>query len=129
MAAYEQEPLPVFQRKEFSEGIDAEARLRVGVLCILYARRRANPDYSALSVLDLEQLMAFPREHLQFAVWYLRSKKYIVQDDRSSFMITADGVDYLESQLPQNPVLYDIFRASETGVMAMPRALASVKDR
>jgi curved DNA-binding protein CbpA len=129
IAACEQEPLPVFQRKEFSEGIDAEAKLRVGVLCVLYARRRANPDFAALSMLDLEHLMAFPREHLQFSIWYLRSKRYIVQDDRSSFMITADGVDYLESQLPNNPLLYDIFRASESGVMVMPKSLASVKDR
>jgi hypothetical protein len=80
-------------------------------------------------MLDLEHLMAFPREHLHFAIWYLRSKKYIMQDDRSSFLITADGVDYLESQLPHNPVLYDIFRASETGVMVMPKALTSAKDR
>jgi curved DNA-binding protein CbpA len=129
LEAAQPEPLPVFKRKEFAEGIDAEAKIRIGVLCILYARRRANPDYAALSLLDLEHLMAFPREHLNFAIWYLRSKKYIIQDDRSSFMITADGVDYLESQLPSNKVLYEIFAASETGVMVTQKALVSAKDR
>ncbi|QOY91499.1 J domain-containing protein [Paludibaculum fermentans] len=121
--------LPVFQSKEFTDGIDAEAKIRIGILCLLYAKRRANPDYSALSMLDLEHLMAFPREHLQFAMWYLKAKKFVTQDDRSSFIVTAEGVDYLETQLPGNDLLYRIFRASESGVMIYPKALLNSKNR
>jgi len=117
-------PLEVFLSKDFTDGIDAESRLRVGVLCLLYAKRRANPDYAALSFLDLENLMSFPREHLQFAMWYLRSKKYILQDDRSSFIISAEGVDYLESKLPNDEALYKIFRAAESGMMVTSKALS-----
>ena len=118
-------PLPIFLGKEFTEGIDAEAKIRVGVLCLLYSKRRANPDFAALSLLDMENIMAFPRERLLFALWYLRAKRYVVQDDRSSFIITADGVDYLEAQLPTNQILHKIFRASEAGVMVYPKALTS----
>jgi curved DNA-binding protein CbpA len=118
-------PLPIFLSKEFAEGIDSEARIRVGVLCLLYSKRRANPDFAALSLLDMENIMAFPRERLLFALWYLRAKRYVVQDDRSSFIISAEGVDYLESQLPTNKILHEIFRASETGVMVYPKALTS----
>lgn len=118
-------PLPVFLGKEFAEGIDSEARIRIGVLCLLYTKRRANPDFAALSLLDMENIMGFPRERLLFALWYLRAKRYVVQDDRSSFIISADGVDYLESQLPNNQILHKIFRASETGVMVYPKALTS----
>ncbi len=121
--------LPIFQSKEFTDGIDAEAKIRVGVLCLLYAKRRANPDYAALSLLDMEHLMDFPREHLHFAMWYLKAKRLIQQDDRSSFIITADGVDFLETQLPGNDMLYNIFRASETGLMVYPKALLTTKDR
>ena len=117
--------LPIFQSREFTDGIDAEAKIRVGILCLLYSKRRANPDLAALSMLDLENLMAFPREHLQFAMWYLKGRHYISQDDRSSFVITAEGVDFLESQLPSNEILYKIFRASESGVMTYPKQLAS----
>ena len=117
-------PLSIFQGKEFTDGIDAEARIRIGVLCLLYSKRRANPDFAALSLLDMENLMAFPRERLLFAIWYLRAKRYIMQDDRSSFIITAEGVDFLESQLPTNQILYKIFRASESGVMVYPKALS-----
>jgi len=117
-------PLSIFQGREFTDGIDAEAKIRVGVLCLLYSKRRANPDFAALSLLDMENLMSFPRERLLFAIWYLRSKRYVLQDDRSSFIISAEGVDFLESQLPTNQILYKIFRASEAGVMVYPKALA-----
>jgi len=123
------EALPVFRSREFSEGIDAEAKIRVGVLCLLYAKRRANPDFAALSMLDLEHLMGFPREHLQFALWYLKAKRYVAQDDRSSFVVTAEGVEFLEAQLAGNELLYRIFRASESGVMVYPKALLTGKNR
>ncbi len=121
--------LPVFQSKEFTDGIDAEAKIRIGVLCLLYAKRRANADLAALSMLDLENLMAFPREHLQFSIWYLKGRRFITQDDRSSFVITPEGVDYLETQLPQNEILYKIFKASESGVMVFPKGLLNGKNR
>ena len=122
---YYDRPMEVFGMKEFTDGIDAEAKIRIGVLCLLYSKRRANPDFAALSLLDMENIMAFPRERLLFALWYLRSKRYVVQDDRSSFIISADGVDFLESQLPTNQILYKIYRASESGVMVYPKALTS----
>jgi curved DNA-binding protein len=118
-------PLPIFLGKEFTEGIDAEAKIRVGVLCLLYSKRRANPDYAALSLLDMENIMAFPRERLLFALWYLRAKRFVLQDDRSSFIISAEGVDFLEAQLPTNQILYKIFRDTESGVMVYPKALTS----
>src|ERR1700683_1552075 len=118
-------PLAVFLGKEFADGIDSEAKIRIGVLCLLYSKRRANPDFAALSLLDMENIMAFPRERLLFALWYLRAKRFVVQDDRSSFIISAEGVDYLESQLPTNQILYKIFRDTESGVMVYPKALTS----
>jgi curved DNA-binding protein CbpA len=118
-------PLPIFLGKEFTEGIDAEAKIRIGVLCLLYSKRRANPDFAALSLLDMENIMAFPRERLLFALWYLRAKRFVLQDDRSSFIISAEGVDFLESQLPTNQILHKIFRDTEAGVMVYPKALTS----
>jgi len=119
--------IPVFQSKEFTDGLEAEVNIRVGVLCLLYAKRRAHAEFAALSFLDLEQLMAFPREHLHFAIWYLKSKRYVQQDDRSSFQITADGVEFLEAQIPGNELLRRVFQASESGLMTYPKALLVTK--
>jgi curved DNA-binding protein len=118
-------PLPIFLGKEFTDGIDAESKIRIGVLCLLYSKRRANPDYAALSLLDMENIMSFPRERLLFALWYLRAKRFVLQDDRSSFIISAEGVDFLEGQLPTNQILHKIFRDTEAGVMVYPKALTS----
>src|SRR5690348_6425942 len=43
--------IPVFQTKDFTDGLEAEANIRVGVLCLLYAKRRAHAEFAALSFL------------------------------------------------------------------------------
>src|ERR1700674_3708466 len=85
-------PLPVFLTKEFTEGVDGEINRRMGLLCLLYTQRRANQVTPALSVLEIEQMMSIPREHLTFTIWYLKAKRFIQQDDRSSLLITSEGI-------------------------------------
>jgi curved DNA-binding protein CbpA len=75
---------------------EMEQQIRLTVLEVLYTRRRVEPDKPGLSNLDLEQLIGRPREHLEFTMWYLVSKKMVTRGDNSSLIITADGVDYLE---------------------------------
>lgn len=75
---------------------DMEQQVRCIVLEILYNRRRTDPDKPSLSNLELSQLMSRPREHLEFTIWYLVQKKYVLRNDQSSLTITVDGVDYVE---------------------------------
>jgi curved DNA-binding protein CbpA len=110
-----EEPLSVFSLKEFAKGIDGEANRRMGVLCLLYNRRRMNHEQPGVSVLELENLMSFPREHLMFALWYLKEKGYIQQDEHSNYAISAAGVDYVEANLPKNKILYKLLKAAEFG--------------
>lgn len=93
----DEEPLPIFELKDFVYGLKGEVNRRLGVLSLLYNRRRANEDTPGLSVLDLEKRMAFPREHLNFALWYLRAKGYVHQEDNSDCGITAVGIDFIEA--------------------------------
>jgi curved DNA-binding protein len=108
-------PLPVFLTKEFTEGVDGEINRRMGLLCLLYTQRRTNSLQPALSVLEIEQLMFIPREHLIFTVWYLKAKRYLVQDDRSSLMITSDGIDFMETNLPEHKTMYKMLEAADMG--------------
>ena len=89
--------IPVFGLAEFVAGIEGEINRRLGVLCLLYKRRRSSPDHPALSLLQLEFLMDFPREHLMFTVSYLREKDLIRIVDNSDYQITATGIDYMEA--------------------------------
>ena len=101
-------PLPIFELKDFALGIEGENNRRLGILSILYNRRRTQEDHSGLSVLDLECRMGFPREHLSFALWYLRSKRFVSLEDNSNYVITAEGADYVETNSNTNTVIREL---------------------
>jgi hypothetical protein len=108
--------LPLFQSAAFGSGVRADLMIRCGILCLLAAKRRESPDIGALNALDLERMMGIARTHLRFAFWYLKSKLYIKQDDRSSMGITAEGLDYLESILAGDELLQKIYLAADTSI-------------
>jgi curved DNA-binding protein CbpA len=81
---------------------EIEQRVRLTLLEALYTQRRVEPGAPALFSTDLESLTGRPREHLEFTIWYLVARKYIVRDDNSRLQITADGVDYLEQNYSRN---------------------------
>ena len=101
----EPEPRPAYQSVDFMDGVEGEVNRRMAVLSILYNTRRTNPHAPGVSMLKLEKQMAFPREYLDFTVWYLRSKKYIISEDNSELALTAAGVDYVEENYSKIPVL------------------------
>jgi len=129
------QPLPVFGLKEFAEGLEGEVNRRLGILSLLYSRRRTNPDIPGISVLELETVMSFPREHLEFAIWFLREKQYIRPGDHSDYVISAVGVEYLESEVPTNGILSKLLHAPQTPASApttpedVGHALALVRGR
>ena len=104
-------PLPVFELREFVDGIEGEANRRLGILCLLYNQHRRDMDHPGLSLLDLERLMAFPREYLAFAVWYLRDKGYLRMGDNSDYVINSTGADYVESNSPRHAVFHKLLKA------------------
>jgi DnaJ-domain-containing protein 1 len=105
------QPLPAFELKEFVDGIEGEQNRRLGVLCLLYNRRRSDMDHAGLSLLDLEKMMSFPREYIAFAVWYLRDKGFVQMGDNSDYLLTASGADFAETNSPRHAVLYKLLRA------------------
>ena len=80
----------------------AEQLARLTVLEVLYTQRRLKPDTNGASLIDLEQLTARPREHLEFTVRYLVQKQLVKRGDNSSLVITAQGVDELERDHPKD---------------------------
>ena len=106
-------PLPVFELKEFVSGVDAEANRRLGILCLLYNRRRINSDRPGLSLLDFESLMAIPREYLLFTVWFLKERRYVRPVEGAEFEITAEGVEFVESSLPTKSIFQKLLLAPQ----------------
>jgi curved DNA-binding protein len=109
------QPLSIFEMKEFAAGIDGEQNRRLGILCLLYKQRRTNSERPGLSILDLESIMSFPREHLMFTLWYLKEQDFLKQDDNSNFVISGRGVDFVETHLPSHQLLYKLLKSAELG--------------
>ena len=96
---------PLSTSIDFMDSIDGETNRRLAVLAVLYFRRRANPNAPEVSLSELEKQMGFPRDYLDFTTWYLVKKRYVTRADNSDFSLTADGVDFVETQRASMPVL------------------------
>ena len=120
---------PIFEMSEFVNGIEGEANRRLGVLSLLYGKRRSSPDDPKVSLYDLEKRMGWPREYLDFTTWYLRSLQYITREDNSDFSLTALGVDYVESNYTRIPMLQRLLNSgARTTTSAAPPAVKKCPD-
>jgi len=103
--AQDAEPMPIFELKDFVTGVESEANRRLGVLSLLYNQRRQDPERPAVSLLHLEHLMAFPREYLNFTMWFLRAKGYVTAADNADYTISASGAEFVEANVDKSEVL------------------------
>jgi len=99
----QEEKLPIFELNGFSVKVEGEWKRRLALLALLYHRRRVEDERPGLTVLELEQRLAFHREDLNFVLWYLSSKNYVKRELNCEYTLTALGADYVEEQLPCKP--------------------------
>ena len=99
------EAIPIPDTMDFLDSIDGELNRRMAVLAVLYKRRRTNAHKPEVSLGEIEGLMNFPRDYLDFTVWYLMKKGYITRADNSALTLTAEGVDFVETQRTNMPNL------------------------
>lgn len=124
------EDAPLSNSIDFMDTLEGEVNRRVAVLAVLYFKRRSNPRFPEVSLAEIERRMGFPRDYLDFTTWYLTRKGYITKADNSDFTLTAEGVDYIESQRANLPVLNKLLTDGSGQVVASPtrRAKSNVRD-
>jgi len=96
---------PLSTAIDFMDSLDGELNRRLAVLAVLYFRRRTRPDMPEVPLAEIEQRMGFPRDYLDFTTWYLVKKGYVSRADNAEFTLTADGVDFVETQRANLPAL------------------------
>jgi curved DNA-binding protein CbpA len=79
------------------DSFDRDSMIQERVLSVLYTKRKREPREPGLGPIQLERLTGCPNELLEFHLWYLRDKGWIMRMEDGSTAITADGVD--QSQL------------------------------
>ena len=82
----------LFDSLESTQGVQAEIRKREGVLRLLYTRRMTDPHSPHLNGRDFVAMLEVPAEHLEFPLWFLRSRGWVKRADNNSFEITCEGV-------------------------------------
>lgn len=96
---------PLSQSVDFLDSMDGEVNRRLALLVVLYYQRRTNPRFPEVSLAEIERRMGFPRDYLDFTTWYVVKKGFVTRADNSDFALTAEGVDYIESQRENLPML------------------------
>jgi len=99
------QPVPLSSSIDFMDGIEGELNRRLAVLAVLYFRRRSHPYAPEVSLAEIEKRMGFPRDYMDFTTWYLQKKGYITRADNSDFTLTAQGVDFVETERVHIPIL------------------------
>ncbi len=90
---------------DFMDSMEGELNRRLAVLAVLYHRRRANANYPEVSLAQIEDRMGFPRDYLDFTLWYLLRKGYVSKADNAQYTLSADGVDFVEAHRVEFPNL------------------------
>jgi len=81
---------------------EMEQVVRLAVLEALYTKRRLEPSDPGIFFREFERLTGRPREHLDFTIWFLVQKKFVVLGDNSQLVLTVDGAEYLEQTYRSN---------------------------
>lgn len=121
------EAIPIPESMDFMDNIDGELNRRLAVLAVLYKRRRTNATKPEVSLGEIEGLMSFPRDYLEFTVWYLMKKGYIMRADNSALTLTAEGVDFVEEQRANLPNLRKLL-TSGSGPTTSDRRSGQIPD-
>jgi len=85
--------LRIFDDASTSDSFDDDQRVFEGILSLLYIARRRDPERGGMGVIQLERLLGCPAEHLEFHIWYLTEKNWILRQNNGQFAITVSGID------------------------------------
>jgi DNA-binding MarR family transcriptional regulator len=105
-------PPPLSETVDFMDSLDGELNRRLAVLAVLYYRRRTNPNFPQVSLADIEDRMGFPRDYLEFTLWYLVKKGYVSREDNASYSLTAEAVDFVEKHRTEFPILHRLLTST-----------------
>ncbi len=106
-----------FTPHEFIDDVWGESRRRLAILCVLYHRRRQDPDHPSVRLLEFMQLLSCDQEALIFSLWYLREKRYI-ESGGSDYSITVAGVERVEAEAPAARAVYKLIESARAPAQA-----------
>lgn len=107
---------PTFSGAEFFDGLKRTFVLRSTILCLLCDRRRTKSTKPTMSMREIETMLQTTNDELNFVMWYLKQRGLVINDDKSNLQISAEGMDFLQTNPPSQEAVMQMVR---------PEALAS----
>jgi curved DNA-binding protein CbpA len=115
---------PLSTSVDFLDIQQGELNRRMALLVVLYYRRRRSPNSPGVSLRDIEERMGFPRDLLDFTLWYLHQRGLISRTDNAQFALTVDGVDFIEKERANIPIVNKLLTSSASEVSTEAAASA-----
>jgi curved DNA-binding protein CbpA len=108
---------PLAATVDFMDVMEGELNRRLAVLAVLYSRRRTNASYPQVALSEIEERMGFPRDYLDFTMWYLQKKGYVTKTDNAQYTLSVDGVDFVETQRANMPTLHKLLTSGSRSMV------------
>lgn len=93
----------IFDHSSAAGGVEGEKAKRRGILALLYTKRRNLPNQAGMTLFEIEEVLGIPRDHLEFALWFLREAGQITRSDNQRYSITLKGAEVAEEIGAWNP--------------------------
>jgi len=91
----------LFDQTAATSRVEADRRIRLGILTLLYQSRRRDVDRPGVGELELERILDCPAEVLRFHLWYMKESGWVKRLDTGLLAITHHGVNRLhEEEIP-----------------------------
>jgi curved DNA-binding protein CbpA len=97
-------------------GVERDTDIQNNLLSMLYVKRRQNVGDAGIGNHELERLLDCTPEQLEFQIWYMKEKGWVVKTDNGMLAITVAGVDRVNSERREkatNKLLTDQSRARQ----------------
>jgi curved DNA-binding protein CbpA len=93
----------IFDQESAADGREEDRRIFHGILTLLYAAKRQDPESGGLGAVSIERTLGVTQEHMGFPLWYLKEHGWIIIQDNGQYAITVEGVDKVTSKEMEPP--------------------------
>ncbi len=76
-------------------GVDEDQRIQQWILSVLYQVRRRSSSDPGVGIYELENYLEMTEGQLDYHLWYLKEKGWLMRTDAGAWAITVDGIDWI----------------------------------
>lgn len=76
-------------------GVNEDQRIQQWILSVLYQTRRRSPANPGVGIYEMENYLEVAESQLDYHLWYLKEKGWLMRTDSGAWAITVEGIDWI----------------------------------